>query len=148
MIWSCRVRAVVAAVLLLISLIGCSQRASTRDDLRYALTAAHSAIVSCLAALDAYQRGRSTRAATETVLDDMSAEIADAQRQLERVGIGADVDRMERDMTAAVLDAGATAVLDARDGLQLHGDTTGTRAALQAAGVDVDRLLQQLGKGR
>ena len=147
MIWSRRTRAVVAAVLLLISLIGCSQRASTRDDLRHALTAAHSAISSCLAALDTYQRGRSTRAATETVLDDMSAEIADAQRQLETVSIGADADRIERDMTAAVLDAGATAVLDARDGLQLH-DTTGTRAALQAAGADINRLLQQLGTGR
>ena len=145
MMWWRRASAVVVALLLLTSLIGCSQRASTRDDLRHALTSAHSAIASCLTALDLYQRGRSTRAATQTVLDDMSAEIADAQRQLETVRIGTDADRVERNMTAAVLDAGVTAVLDARDGLQLHGDTMGTRPALQAAGVDIDRLLHQLG---
>ena len=62
-----------AGLVLLLSLIcGCSQQAAATDDLIHALTDAHSAIASSILGVNLYDQHRSTRAATETLLDDMA----------------------------------------------------------------------------
>jgi hypothetical protein len=58
------------------------QQAAATDDLIHALTDAHSAIASSIVGINLYHQHRSTRAATETLLEDMARQIADAERSL------------------------------------------------------------------
>jgi hypothetical protein len=61
------------------------------------LNDAHSAIASSILGIDLYDQGRSTRAATETLLDDMARQIADAERSLEPVSVQSEKTQAERD---------------------------------------------------
>lgn len=138
--------AILAAVLLGVSLSGCGQRAGTVDDLTHALSAAHSAIESSSLALDLYHHQRLTRAAVQTTLRDTSQEITDAQHGLSEVTIGAARDRRDRDDTMRALDAGVAAVLESRDDLELRADPLSGRPALDAAERQIDAVRDRLAK--
>jgi len=139
-----RVAAVLAGLLLAIS--GCSQHAATEDDLMHALTEAHSALGASVLALDQLDHGRATRAVTQTALEDMSKQVSAAQHALDPIEIGSDTERADRDAAAAVLTAGAAAVLGARDELALH-DRSVSRDELIAADAGITSLLDRLREG-
>ena len=126
----CRVATLIAGLLL--ALTGCSQHAATEDDLMQALTEAHSALGASVLALDQLDRGRTTRAAAQTALEDMSKQVSDAQHAIDPIKIGNDAEREDRDATSAALAGGAAATLNARDELALH-DRSVSRDELIAA---------------
>jgi hypothetical protein len=121
---------------------GCSQQAAATDDLIHALTDAHSAIASSILGIDLYDQDRSTRAATETLLDDMAKQIADAERSLEPIGVDSET-QSERDAALAAIHTGGTALLTSRDQLDQRGAVDNT-ADLESAIQQVDDLLSQL----
>ena len=137
-----RVTLLLAGLLLLV-LSGCSQHAATEDDLIHALTEAHSALGASVLALDQLDQGRATRAITETVLEDMSKQVSDAQHTIDPIKISSDAERTDRDATATVLAAGSAAVLEARDELALH-DRSVSPDGLIAADVATTNLLNRL----
>ena len=133
-----------ASVALSICLLsGCSQQAAATDDLIHALSESHSAISSSILGIGLYEQGRSTRAATETLLGDMASQLADAQRAVEPVAIDSVQLQTDRDAALAAIDAGVTALLTSRDDLEQHG-VVGNTAALQSAGHEVDIVLDEL----
>jgi hypothetical protein len=132
---------------LLLALTGCSQHAATIDDLMHALADAHSALGSSMLALDQLDRGRTTRAVTETALEDMSKQVSDAQHAVDPIKIGSDAERADRDATTSALAAGAAALLGARDELALH-DRSASRDELIAADTGITSLLDRLREGR
>jgi hypothetical protein len=140
-----RLAAALAGLLLVIS--GCSQHAATEDDLMHALTEAHSALGASVLALDQLDQGRTTRAVTETALEDMSKQMSDAQHAVDPIKIGSAAERADRDATSSVLAAGAAALLGARDELALH-DHSASRDDLIAADKGVTDLLDRLREGR
>jgi hypothetical protein len=82
---SVRVSAWAAGLILSIGLLcGCNQQAASTEDLIQALSEAHSAIASSILAIDLYDQQRSTRAVTETLLGDMTEQIVDAERAVNR----------------------------------------------------------------
>jgi CO dehydrogenase/acetyl-CoA synthase delta subunit len=123
-------------------LAGCSQRASTRDDLAHTLVESHSALVSGRVAIETLHAHRTTSAAAETAVQDMARQIADAARALEPVTIGGSGDQSDRDLTLTAVDAGEAALLTARDQLADQGDAD--PAPLVAAAEQVDRALKQI----
>ena len=131
---------------LLFALSGCSQHAATEDDLIYALTEAHSALGASVLALDQLDQGRATRAVTETVLEDMSKQMSDAQHAIDPIEISNEVERGDRDATSAALAAGVAVLLDARDELALHDRSVG-RDRLIAADARITGLLDRLRGG-
>ena len=135
-------RRAVGLVLLLGLVCGCSQQAAATDDLIHALTDAHSAIASSILGIDLYDQDRSTRAATETLLDDMARQIADAERSLEPIGVDSET-QSERDAALAAIHTGGTALLRSRDQLDQRGTVDNT-ADLESAIQQVDDLLSQL----
>jgi hypothetical protein len=135
-------RRAVGLVLSLGLLCGCSQQAAATDDLIHALTDAHSAIASSILGIDLYDQDRSTRAATETLLDDMAKQIADAERSLEPIGVDSET-QSERDAALAAIHTGGTALLTSRDQLDQRGAVDNT-ADLESAIQQVDDLLSQL----
>ena len=132
---------------LLLALSGCSQHAATADDLMHALTEAHSALGTSVLALDQLDRDETTRAATETALEDMSKQVSDAQHAIDPIKIGNDAERADRDATSTVLAAGAAALLGARDELALH-DHSANRDELIAADAGITDLLDRLRETR
>jgi hypothetical protein len=122
---------------------GCSQQAAATDDLIHALTDAHSAIASSILGINLYDQRRSTRAATETLLDDMAKQIADAERSLEPVSVASEKTQLERDAALAAVHDGTAALLTSRDQLEQRG-AVGNVADLASAGHQVDDLLGQL----
>jgi hypothetical protein len=133
-----------AGLVLSLSLIcGCSQEAAATDDLIHALTDAHSAIASSILGINLYDQRRSTRAATETLLDDMARQIADAERSLESVSVATEKTQLERDAALAAIHDGTAALLTSRDQLEQRG-AVGNMAALESAGHQGDDLLGQL----
>jgi hypothetical protein len=135
-------RRAVGLVLSLGLVCGCSQQAAATDDLIHALTDAHSAIASSILGIDLYDQDRSTRAATETLLDDMAKQIADAERSLEPIGVDSET-QSERDAALAAIHTGGTALLTSRDQLDQRGAVDNT-ADLESAVHQVDDLLSQL----
>jgi len=134
----------IAGLVLALSLIcGCSQQAAATDDLIHALTDAHSAIASSILGVKLYDQQRSTRAATETLLDDMAKQIADAERSLEPVSVASEKTQLERDAALAAIHDGAAALLTSRDELEERG-AVGNMANLESAAHQVDDLLGQL----
>jgi hypothetical protein len=74
-----RVSGRAAGLILSLGLIcGCSQQSAATEDLIHALSEAHSAIDSSILAIELYEQQRSTRAVTETLLEDMAEQIVDA----------------------------------------------------------------------
>jgi hypothetical protein len=133
-----------AGLVLSLSLVcGCSQQAAATDDLIQALTDAHSAIASSILGINLYDQHRSTRAATETLLDDMAKQIADAERSLEPVSVASEKTELQRDAALAAIDDGTAALLTSRDQLEQRG-AVGNVADLESAGHQVDDLLGQL----
>ena len=139
-----RVAALLAGLLLVLS--GCSQHAATEDDLIHALTEAHSALGASVLALDQLDQGRTTRAVTETALEDMSKQMSDAQHAVDPIKISSDGERADRDAAGTVLAAGSAAVLGARDELALH-DRSVSPDELIAADVATTNLLNRLREG-
>lgn len=133
----------VGLVLSLSLVCGCSQQAAATDDLIQALTDAHSAIASSILGVNLYAQHRSTRAATETLLDDMAKQIADAERSLEPVNVGSEKTELQRDAALAAVHDGTTALLTSRDQLEQRG-VVGNVADLRSAAHQVDDLLDQL----
>ena len=133
----------VGLVLSLSLICGCSQQAAATDDLIHALTDAHSAIASSILGINLYHQHRSTRAATETLLDDMAKQIADAERSLEPVSVANEKTQLERDAALAAIHDGTAALLTSRDQLEQRG-AVGNMADLESAAHQVDDLLDQL----
>jgi hypothetical protein len=129
----------VGLVLSLSLICGCSQEATATDDLIHALTDAHSSILG----ITLYAQHRSTRAATETLLEDMAKQIADAERSLEPVSAASEKTELERDAALAAVHDGTAALLTSRDQLEQRG-AVGNMADLESAGHQVDDLLGQL----
>jgi len=140
-----RLVATLIAVLLL-ALTGCSQHASTEDDLAHALTETHSALGTSVLALDQLDQGRTTRAATKTALEDMSRQVSDAQHAIDPIKVSSDAERADRDATSTVLAGRAAAMLNARDELDLH-DRAVNPDELIAADAAVTSLLDRLREG-
>ena len=136
-------RQLVGLVLALVLVAGCNQQAAATDDLIHALTDAHSAIASSILGIDLYDQHRTTRAATETLLDDMAKQIADAERSLEPVSVTSEKTQAERDATQAAIHVGTAALLTSRDQLDQRGAVENV-ADLQSAAHQVDGLLDQL----
>jgi hypothetical protein len=133
-----------AGLVLMLCLVGgCSQQAAATDDLIHALNDAHSAIASSILGIDLYDQHRTTRAATETLLDDMAKQIADAERSLEPVSVESEQTQAERDATLAAIHGGTAALLTSRDQLEQRG-TVANAAELESAADQVDGLLDQL----
>jgi hypothetical protein len=133
-----------AGLVLSLSLIcGCSQQAAATDDLIHALTDTHSAIASSILGINLYDQHRSTRAATETLLDDMAKQIADAEHSLEPVSVASEKTQLERDAALAAIHDGTAALLTSRDQLDQRG-TVDNAAELESAARQVDDLLDQL----
>ena len=135
----------VASACTVLVMSGCDQRAATRDDLSQVLTGVHSAVGASLVALDLYADGRTTRAAAETTLSDMSEEVGRAPGRAEKIAIHTDQDETERDASAVAVTAASAALLGARDDLQRTGGTGPGRSALVAADrlvVDTQKRLQ------
>ena len=131
---------------LLLALTGCSQHASTEDDLEHALTETHSALGTSVLALDQLDQGRTTRAATKTALEDMSRQVSDAQHAIDPIKVSSDAERADRDATSTALAVSAAAMLNARDELDLH-DRAVNPAELIAADATVTSLLDRLQEG-
>jgi hypothetical protein len=129
--------------LCLVLLCGCSQESSARDDLIHALNETHSAIASSILAIRLYDQQRSTRAVTETVLDDMAKQAVDAEGALEPISVDSAQIESDRDAALAAIHAGVAALLNSRDELEQHGAVADT-AGLESAGKQVDALLNQL----
>jgi hypothetical protein len=127
----------------LVLLCGCSQESSARDDLIHALNDTHSAIASSILAIRLYDQQRSTRAVTETVLDDMAKQAVDAEGALEPISVDSAQIESDRDAALAAIHAGVAALLNSRDELEQHGAVADT-AGLESAGKQVDALLNQL----
>jgi hypothetical protein len=127
----------------LVLLCGCSQESSARDDLIHALNETHSAIASSILAIRLYDQQRSTRAVTETVLDDMAKQAVDAEGALEPISVDSAQIESDRDAALAAIHAGVAALLNSRDELEQHGAVADT-AGLESAGKQVDALLNQL----
>ena len=139
-----RVSAWATGLILLLGLIcGCSQESTATEDLIHALSEAHSAIASSVLGIELYDQQRSTRAVTETLLEDMAKQIVDAERALETVTIGSEQSQSERDDALAAIHTGAAALLTSRDQLQQRGAVDNT-ADLEAAGHQIDSVLGQL----
>jgi hypothetical protein len=133
-----------AGLVLSLSLVcGCSQQAAATDDLIHALSDAHSALASSILGVNLYAQHRSTRAATETLLDDMAKQIADAERSLEPVSVASEKTELERDAALAAVHDGTAALLTSRDQLEQRG-AVGNMADLASAVHQVDDLLGQL----
>jgi hypothetical protein len=136
-----------AGLILSIGLLcGCSQQAAATEDLIQALSDAHSAIASSILAIELYEQQRSTRAATETLLEDMAAQIVDAERALEPVSIDSEQIQSDRDAALAAVHAGVAAVLSSRDEFKQRGVVDST-ADLESAAREVDALLEELRGG-
>ena len=133
----------VGLVLSLSLVCGCSQQAAATDDLIQALTDAHSAIASSILGVNLYAQHRSTRAATETLLEDMTKQIADAERSLEPVSAASEKTELERNAALAAVHDGTAALLTSRDQLEQRG-AVGNMADLESSGHQVDDLLGQL----
>jgi len=131
---------------LLLALTGCSQHASTEDDLEHALTETHSALGTSVLALDQLDQGRTTQAATTTALEDMSKQVSDAQHAIDPIKVSSDAERADRDATSTALAVSAAAMLNARDELDLH-DRAVNPAELIAADATVTSLLDRLQEG-
>ena len=138
-------RAATLVAALLLALTGCGQHAATLDDLMHALTEAHSALGTSILALDQLDQGRTTRAAAQTALQDMSKQVSDAQHVIDPIKIGSDAEQADRDATSAALAGAATATLNARDALALH-DRSVNRDQLMAADAAVTSLMVRLGE--
>ena len=145
MSWGSQGRAAASSVLVLVLLGGCSQQAATRDDLINALRESHSALVAARIALETLHRHRTTSAATEIALQDMSQEIADAAYTLGSVDIGSGPDQADRDLALAAVSNGEAALLTARDQFDIDGQAD--PAPLAAATNQVDRAVDQI-RGR
>jgi hypothetical protein len=126
---------------------GCSTQAAATDELIHALSESHSAIASSLLAIQLYEEHRSTRAATETLLEDMAGQIVDAESAVEPVKIDSTQLQTDRDATLGAIQNGVAALLTSRDELQQHGVVQST-AGLESAGGQVDSILGQLRGGR
>jgi hypothetical protein len=113
------------------------------DDLIHALIDAQSAIASSILGISLYHQHRSTRAATETLLDDMARQIADAERSLETVRVANEKTPLERDAALAAIHDGTAALLTSRDQFEQRG-AVGNMADLESATHQVDDLLDQL----
>ncbi len=139
-----RVSGRAAGLILSLGLIcGCSQQSAATEDLIHALSEAHSAIDSSILAIELYEQQRSTRAVTETLLEDMAEQIVDAERALEPVTIDSEHTQSVRDAALAAIHTGGAALLTSRDQLQQRGAVDNT-ADLEAAGHQVDSVLGQL----
>jgi len=141
-----RRRVATLIAVLLLALTGCSQHASTEDDLEHALTETHSALGTSVLALDQLDQGRTTRAATKTALEDMSKQVSDAQHAIDPIKVSSDAERADRDATSTVLAGSAAAMLNARDELDLH-DRAVNPDELIAADAAVTSLLDRLREG-
>ena len=141
-----RRRVATLIAVLLLALTGCSQHASTEDDLEHALTETHSALGTSVLALDQLDQGRTTRAATKTALEDMSKQVSDAQHTIDPIKVSSDAERADRDATSTALAVSAAAMLNARDELDLH-DRAVNPAELIAADATVTSLLDRLQEG-
>ena len=141
-----RRRVATLIAVLLLALTGCSQHASTEDDLEHALTETHSALGTSVLALDQLDQGRTTRAATKTALEDMSRQVSDAQHAIDPIKVSSDAERADRDATSTALAVSAAAMLNARDELDLH-DRAVNPAELIAADATVTSLLDRLQEG-
>jgi hypothetical protein len=141
---SVRVSGRAAGLALSIALLcGCSQQAAATEDLIQALSEAHSAIASSILGIELYDQQRSTRAVTETLLGDMTEQVVDAERALERVNTDNEQTESDRDAALAAIHAGVAAMLTSRDQLEQHGAATDT-PDLESAGRQVDAVLSQL----
>jgi hypothetical protein len=139
-----RVSGWAAGLILSLGLIcGCSQQSAATEDVIHALREAHSAIASSILAIELYDQQQSTRAVTETLLEDMAEQIVDAERALEPVTIDSEQTQSERDVALAAIHTGVAALLTRRDQLRQRGAVDNT-ADLESAGRQVDDLLAQL----
>jgi hypothetical protein len=139
-----RVSGRAAGLILSLGLIcGCSRQSAATEDLMHALSEAHSAIDSSILAIELYDQQRSTRAVTETLLEDMAEQVVDAERALEPVTIDSEHTQSVRDAALAAIHTGGAALLTSRDQLQQRGAVDNT-ADLEAAGHQVDSVLGQL----
>jgi hypothetical protein len=100
---------------LVLALSGCASSSATRDALEQSLTAAHSAVAGSRLAVLTFQQGRTTHAATETALADMSKQIAAVPPDLEKVAVSTDDESAQRDDVVAAVGLGVAAVIRSRD---------------------------------
>lgn len=126
---------------------GCSQQAQVRDDLAHALGEAHSALGSASLAVDLLTKSGITQAAAETLVDDMSQQISDAQHQLEPIQVDDDRQQADRDATVQAIAAGFDALLLVRDQLRQGQVTTQARSAVAKADREIVTLSDRLQAG-